>query len=75
MDANPNKSKTYLLAEQMLPLELHPVLEQLVVEYRFASFKHHGVKFCSPRVIAELILMGWRSPPLSGSDTQKNDED
>jgi hypothetical protein len=48
----------------MLPAELHAVLEQLVEEYEFAVLKHHGQKFCSPKVIAELILMGWRSPPL-----------
>jgi len=59
----PKRTPSYVAAEQMLPSELHGLLEQLVAEYQFATLKHHGNKFASPKVIAELILMGWRSPP------------
>lgn len=65
MDTKPKRTPTYIKAEQTLPTELHSVFEQLVAEYQFASFKHHGVKFCSPKVIAELIGMGWRSIPMT----------
>ena len=62
----PKRTDTYIKAEQSLPPELHPLLEQLVSEYRFASFKHHGQPFASPMVIAELIRMGWRNVDPAG---------
>lgn len=61
MNSKPKRTPTYVEAEAMLPIELQGVLEQLVSEYRFASLKHHGQEFASPKVLAELILMGWRS--------------
>jgi hypothetical protein len=57
------KSPAHLAAEQLLSPELHSTLEQMLNEYKFAAFKCHGTAFVSPRVIAELILMGWRSLP------------
>jgi len=63
-EQKPKRTPTYVEGERMLPSELYPVFEQLMAEYQFASFKHHGKKFASPKVIAELILMGWRSPPI-----------
>ena len=62
-DARPKRTLIYLEAERMVPRESRRLLEQLVAEYRFASLKHHGRMFASPKVIAELILMGWRSMP------------
>jgi hypothetical protein len=59
------RTKSYMDAEQTLPKELHGIFEQLVLEYQFASLKHHGRPFSSPKVIAELVKMGWRSPPIS----------
>jgi hypothetical protein len=53
----------YLEAESTVPAELRPIFLQLMAEYRFASLKHHGRAFASPKVIAELVRMGWRSPP------------
>jgi len=63
-DTRSKRTAAYVEAELMLPHESHQLLEQLVAEYRFASLKHHGRMFASPKVIAELILMGWRSLPL-----------
>jgi hypothetical protein len=51
----------YIAARKMLPPELHPELQQLVLEYRFAALKIHKSPFVSPKVLAELILMGWRA--------------
>jgi hypothetical protein len=50
-----------IAAKKMLPPDLHPELLKSIEEYKFASLKVHGTPFASPRVIAELILMGWRS--------------
>lgn len=60
MGATVKKSKTYIEAEAKLPTTLRPIFEQMIDDYRFAALKHHGSKFYSPKVIAELILMGWR---------------
>jgi len=59
--AKTKQSVAYLEARAMLPTEFHPIFEQLMQEYKFAAFKHHGWQIVSPRVIAELVLMGWRS--------------
>lgn len=61
MEERPKRTPTYIAAEQMLPEELRAQFAQLVAEYQFASFKHHGMKFASPKVLAELMLMGWRT--------------
>ena len=52
-------SDSYLKAKQMLPDELWPVLDEFINHYKFAALKHHGHIY-SPRVLAELIVMGWR---------------
>lgn len=60
MDPTPKQTPAVVQAREMLSTDLHPLLDQMIEEYRFAAFKHHGGRFVSPRVIAELILMGWR---------------
>ena len=52
-------SEAYKRALAMLPPDQHEALGRLVEQYKFAAMKHHGSPMCSPRVIAELILMGW----------------
>jgi hypothetical protein len=54
------ETPTYITAKNMLPPELHPVLDEFITDYRFAALKHHGQEWASARVLAELILMGWR---------------
>lgn len=61
MEDQLKRTPIYITAEQMLPEELHAQPQRLVAEYQFASLKHHERKFASPKVIAERILMGWRS--------------
>jgi len=56
-----HKSETRLMAELSLPEELRPVFDKMIDEYQFAALKHHGCRIVSPKVIAELIMMGWRS--------------
>jgi hypothetical protein len=55
------ETPAYVAAKNMLPPELHPELEKLILEYRFAALKVHKTPFVSPKVLAELILMGWRT--------------
>jgi hypothetical protein len=55
------ETPAYLAAKNMLPPELHPELAQLIQEYKFAALKVHKMPFVSPKVLAELILMGWRT--------------
>jgi hypothetical protein len=46
----------------MLSPTLHEHFEALLTDYRFASLKHYGREWAAPKAIAELILMGWRTP-------------
>jgi hypothetical protein len=42
----------------MLPAGLLP--DMFIEHYKFAALKHHGKQWSSPKVLAELILTGWR---------------
>jgi hypothetical protein len=55
-------SPAFLKARSSLPEHLHPTLEQMCREYKCAALETIGQPLFSPRVIAKLILMGWRSP-------------
>ena len=54
------QTPSFLRAKTMLPEERYDVFDELVGDYKFAAFKHHGKEWASPRVIAELVLAGWR---------------
>ena len=56
----PKETPAYLKAKSMLPPELHATLDELLEDYRFAALKHHGLSVASPRVLADLIVTGWR---------------
>jgi hypothetical protein len=66
MQTKPKETPSVIVAKNMLPSELHPNLDELLEDYRFAALKHHGREWVSPKVLAELILMGWRAsaPPV-----------
>jgi hypothetical protein len=61
METKFKETPSYLAAKEMLPVELQANLDELIADYRFAALKHHGREWASPKVLAELILMGWRS--------------
>jgi hypothetical protein len=68
----PAKSESYQEACKMLPASLIPMLDAFIEQYKFACLKHHGTRLVSPKVLAELLLMGWRESgevieSLSGS--------
>lgn len=57
----PQKSSaSYAEAMKMLPPELQPMLNIFIEHYKFAAIKHHGSPLYSPKVLAELLLLGWR---------------
>ncbi len=56
----PTKTPAYEEARRMLPAGLLSVLDMFIEHYKFAALKHHGKQWSSPKVLAELILMGWR---------------
>jgi hypothetical protein len=62
------ETPAYVSAKSMLPSELHAILDELITDYRFAALKHHGREWASPKVIAELVLMGWRSTAIPQAD-------
>ena len=37
----------------------------LILDYKAASFTIHKIQYVSPRVIAELVRMGWRNVDLT----------
>src|SRR5262249_23009310 len=67
------ETPTYMYAKNMLPLELQPQLDELLQDYRFAALRHRGREWASPKVLAELVLMGWRSSvaPVEVNDPTK----
>ena len=68
MEIKPKETPSYLNAKKMLPLELHATLDELIADYKFAALKHHGREWAAAKVLAELVLMGWRSsaPAVAG---------
>lgn len=54
------ESESKLKAKAMLPENLWPVLDDFIRDYAFSADTLHGHPFTSPRVLAQLILMGWR---------------
>ncbi len=56
-------------AEETLPDELKPVFRRLVEEYEYLTSLHYGRGYVAYKVIAGLILAGWRpsADPHEGS--------
>lgn len=54
------ESESKRKAKAMPPERLWPVLDEFCGDYAFCAETLHGHPFTSPRVLAQLILMGWR---------------
>jgi len=54
-------------ARESLPEELRPVYDDMVADYEFMALKHHGRKFVSYKIIADLVKEGWRLPTRKDS--------
>lgn len=56
----PISSPKYQDAEALLPDDLKPVYRQLVEEYEYLTTVNYGRGYVAYRVLAELVLAGWR---------------
>ena len=57
MPATSEKDKE---AEAILPDELKPVFMRFVEEYEHLTMMHFGREYVAYRVLADLVLAGWR---------------
>ncbi len=56
----PAASEKYKEAEAILPDELKPVFMRFVEEYEYLTMTHFGRGYVAYRVLADLVLAGWR---------------
>jgi hypothetical protein len=71
-------SQKYRDAEQLVPDPLKPIFARLVSEYEFLTSVHYGRGYVAYRVLAELVLAGWRptgvGDPRSKLNSKRNKE-
>jgi hypothetical protein len=69
-------TQNYDEARDSLPVELVPVFEQMLEEYKFSTTLHHGRGVSSPKVIAEMVRAGWRpsGEPIGGWAKKPKDD-
>ena len=60
MGSEPTRSEKHEFARNSLPVELRPVFDEFVEDYRFGATMHHGSPFVSYIVLAEMVKAGWR---------------
>lgn len=53
-------SPKYQEARNSLPEELRPIYDDLVADYASFTFKTYGAGYVAYKVIAALVLEGWR---------------
>jgi hypothetical protein len=56
----PVTSDKYKEAEATLPEDLKPVFKRFVEEYEYLTMTHFGRGYVAYRVLADLVLAGWR---------------
>ena len=56
----PARSQKHTQARDSLPVELRPVFDEFVDDYRFSSTSHYGSPFISYAVLADMVRVGWR---------------
>jgi len=57
-------------AEAMLPEELKGIFRRLVEEYEFLTHVHFGRGYVAYKVLADLVLAGWRPSGPSHPDSR-----
>ena len=67
----PLDSPKYLEAEERLPENLKPVMRRLTQEYECFATIHYGRGYVSYRVLADLVLEGWRPVDEPSQATKK----
>ena len=66
----PVDTPKYKDAEAMLPEELKPVFRRLVEEYEFLTHVNLGRSYAAYKVLADLVLAGWRPSGPSHPDSK-----
>jgi hypothetical protein len=56
----PVTSHKYREAEEALPEDLKPIFKRFVEEYEYLTATHYGRGYVAYKVIADLVLAGWR---------------
>jgi hypothetical protein len=71
------RTEKHEAARSGLPIELQPIFDQFVKDYKFAGVIHHGSPFVSYVILAEMIRAGWRcsGTPLGQWVTEEKTED
>lgn len=54
------RTPTFIQALETLNPEQAQIFEDLVGDYQYAAFVVHGWKISSPKVLAELVRLGWK---------------
>lgn len=60
------QSEKYIEARDSLPQDLRPIFEELVEQYAFHTTKLYGSGYVAYKVLAALVVDGWRLPRLDG---------
>jgi len=55
-----NRSVKYDHARRSLPIDLRPIFDEFVTDYKVAGIKHYGRPFVSYEILAEMVRIGWR---------------
>jgi hypothetical protein len=65
----PVTSEKFQEAALVLPDDLKPVFHRFVEEYEFLTSRHYGRGYVAYKVLADLVLAGWRpsDAPRPGS--------
>ncbi len=66
----PIDSPKYHESEVLLPDELKPIYRQLVQEYEYLTSVNYGRGYVAYRVLAELVLAGWRPSAANQSASE-----
>ncbi len=56
----PVTSEKYKEAETLLLDELKPIFKRFVEEYEYLTMTHYGRGYVAYKVLADLVLAGWR---------------
>ena len=56
----PSTGAKYSEAEALLPDDLKPIYKKLVEQYEFLTILHFGNGYVAYKVLADLVLAGWR---------------
>lgn len=65
----PASSPKYQEAEDSLPEDLKSIFRRMVDEYEYLTQLHYGRGYVAYRVLADMVLAGWRpsADPTPGS--------